>query len=243
MFELIGFLASTLAGGVASVAGFGIGSILTPLLSLTFSTKLAIALVAIPHFLATLFRFWLIKSHLDFKLFLHFGLLSALGGTLGAYSQNYLATPSLNFIFGIVLLLTGGLGIFGLSEKLRFYGSLSWVAGGISGFFGGLVGNQGGIRAAAMLGQGISKEAFVATATAVGLVVDLARIPVYLNFEWERLVEFRGLISLISAGCLFGTLLGIRFLKYIPERVFKRAVSGLVLGLGIVMISRSFLMP
>ena len=36
-----------LAGGVASIAGFGIGSLLTPLLALQTSTQLAVAAVAV----------------------------------------------------------------------------------------------------------------------------------------------------------------------------------------------------
>ena len=33
------------------------------------------------------------------------------------------------------------------------------------------------------------RESYVATATAVGLIVDLARLPVYLAIRWRRIVE------------------------------------------------------
>ena len=54
------------------------------------------------------------------------------------------------------------------------------AAGMASGAFGGLVGNQGGIRAAALLHFGLSPAATVATATGIALAVDAARIPIYL---------------------------------------------------------------
>src|SRR5437899_12396609 len=57
------------------------------------------------------------------------------------------------------------------------------IAGGVSGGFGGLVGNQGGIRSAAMLGLNVPRDAFVATATAIALMVDVARVPVYVFTE------------------------------------------------------------
>jgi hypothetical protein len=45
-------------------------------------------------------------------------------------------------------------------------GGIASLAGfGIGSGFGGLVGNQGGIRSAAMLGLGVQGPAFVATAT------------------------------------------------------------------------------
>src|SRR5574337_446417 len=46
------------AGGIASVAGFGIGSLLTPLFALRVGTRLAVAAVSVPHVLATALRFW-----------------------------------------------------------------------------------------------------------------------------------------------------------------------------------------
>jgi hypothetical protein len=56
---------------------------------------------------------------------------------------------------------------------MRFGRITGYMAGALSGLFGGLVGNQGGIRSAALMGFDINKEAFVATATAIGLVVDV----------------------------------------------------------------------
>ena len=43
--------------------------------------------------------------------------------------------------------------------------------------------SQGGIRSAAMLGFDLPKERFVATATAIALLVDAARMPVYVVVE------------------------------------------------------------
>jgi uncharacterized membrane protein YfcA len=40
------------AGAVASIAGFGVGSLLTPLLTVPYGAKLAVALVAFPHAIA-----------------------------------------------------------------------------------------------------------------------------------------------------------------------------------------------
>ena len=48
---IIGFVAlvSIVAGAIASVVGFGIGSLLTPVVAVHFGTDLAIASVALPH--------------------------------------------------------------------------------------------------------------------------------------------------------------------------------------------------
>ncbi len=73
-------LAAVLAGAIAPVSGFGIASILTPLLSIELDTKVAVAAVSNPHLLATGVRFCLLEAQVDRQVLLHFGLLNALGG-------------------------------------------------------------------------------------------------------------------------------------------------------------------
>jgi hypothetical protein len=75
-------LAAVVAGAVASVAGFGIGSILTPLLAWQRGTKLAVAAVSIPHLAGTALRLWRLRGHIDRRVLLSFGLASAAGGLL-----------------------------------------------------------------------------------------------------------------------------------------------------------------
>ena len=57
-FYLLLTLAAVAGGGIASVAGFGIGSILTPTLAARIGTKLAVAAVSIPHVCGTVLRLW-----------------------------------------------------------------------------------------------------------------------------------------------------------------------------------------
>ncbi len=65
MFEVLIAVASFIAGAIASVVGFGSGSILTPLLSLQIGTRLAVAAISIPHLVATFVRFWLLRKDVD----------------------------------------------------------------------------------------------------------------------------------------------------------------------------------
>src|SRR5215471_2644052 len=106
--------------------------------------------------------------------------MSATGGLASALLHACADNPAFTVAFGGLPIFTGVMGRTGLSEKLRFRGWVAWVAGALSGALGRLVGNQGGIRSAAMLGFDVPKESFVATATAIGLCVDVARVPVYL---------------------------------------------------------------
>uniref|UniRef100_A0A7C2P279 Probable membrane transporter protein n=1 Tax=Schlesneria paludicola TaxID=360056 RepID=A0A7C2P279_9PLAN len=164
--------------------------------------------------------------------------MSAAGGLTGALLQIWMVNPALTVVFGGLLVFTGTMGLTGLSQRLRFTGWRAWVAGGLSGLLGGLVGNQGGIRAAAMLGFDASRQAFVATATAVGLIVDRARMPVYLATQGAAVWNLWPVLATATAGCLVGTVAGERLLRTIPERVYHRVIAALVLALGLYMLFR-----
>lgn len=232
MFEFILTLAAILAGAIAAVSGFGIGSLLTPVLATQVGTKLAVAAVAIPHVVGTAVRFWLLRKEIDRRLLLSFGLMSAAGGLAGALIQARASSPALSIVLGALLIFAGVAGLSGLSAKMRFHGAVAWIAGALSGLLGGLVGNQGGIRSAAMFGFDVRKEAFIATATAVALLVDGARLPVYLATQGAEIAALRGPLLLAIGGVVGGTFLGIYLLRRVPERVFRALVSALLIALG-----------
>src|SRR5262249_58291314 len=120
---------------------------------------------------------------------------------------------------GCLLLLAGVSEITGLARRVRLRGAAAWIAGAASGVFGGLVGNQGGIRSAALLGFDVSRDAFVATATAIALAIDLARLPVYVVTEGARLAGIWPLLALATAGAIRGALVRPPIPSPIPHGV------------------------
>jgi uncharacterized membrane protein YfcA len=118
-------------------------------------------------------------------------------------------------------------------------GPAGWIAGALSGLLGGLVGNQGGLRSAALLGFRLDRDTFVVTATAIGLIVDASRMPVYFVAYAEELRAIVMPIAVITAGTIAGTIIGGRLLRRIPEAWFRRIVAVLLLTLGIALLLRA----
>ena len=233
LFAGVAALAAVVAGAIASVAGFGIGSVLTPVFATEVGVKLAVAAASIPHVVGTALRLWMVRAHIDRRVLLGFGVTSAAGGLAGAALQSVASGPILGYVFAGLLLFAGIGGITGFSQRLRFGRRGAWVGGALSGFLGGLVGNQGGIRSAAMLGFEVPKEAFVATSTAVALIVDGARVPIYLATQHDGLAANAALIGAAIVGVVAGTLVGTWTLRRVPERVFRVVVGALLVLLGL----------
>jgi uncharacterized membrane protein YfcA len=235
MFPALVALVALLAASLASVTGFGIGSLLTPTLAVHTGTKLAVAAVSIPHLIGTAQRFWLLRRHVDRRVLLGFGIASALGGLAGALVHASASSRALSVVFGIFVAVAGVSELTGWMRRVRWGRRSARVAGAASGALGGMVGNQGGIRTAALLGFDVPKVSFVATATAIGLFVDGARMPVYLATEWRDIFAIWPLVLTATLGVVVGTAHGARVLGRLPQQLFRRVIAVLLITLGLYM--------
>jgi hypothetical protein len=232
-------LVAAFAGATASVAGFGIGSLLTPLLALRLGTPVAVAAVAIPHAAATLLRAWRLREAVDWPLFRHFGVWSAAGGLAGALLFTRLGGPALTRVLGALLVLTAVSTLSGWAARVRLPAWAAWGLGLLSGFFGGVVGNQGGLRAGALLGLGLTPAAFVATSTLSGVVVDVVRTPLYVARAGGAVLAAWPAVLAATVGAIVGTLVGERALLGLSPERFRQVVAALVGALGVWLLARA----
>ena len=213
-----------LGGAAAAVAGFGIGSLLTPFMAGRYGMTIAIAAVAIPHALATGLRCWRLRQGVDWSVLRSFGILSAVGGLAGALLYSRFSNRTLTIVLAALLLATSIAGLTNWAQRVRMGSTGAGALGFASGLFGGVAGNQGGLRAAALLAFALSPIAFVATSTATGLLVDAARLPVYL---WRSAAELQRVatpIAVASVGVIVGTLAGERVLLGLSVDRFRVVV-------------------
>ena len=233
-FALIAGVA-LISAGIAAVTGFGVGSLLTPTLAVVTGTKLAVAAISLPHLVATAQRFWMLRKHVDRHVLWSFGITSAIGGLAGALIHTRVSSRALTLVFGIVVAVAGVSELTGWMRRVRWGRRSAWAAGAISGALGGMVGNQGGIRTAALLGFDVPKQSFVATATAIGLFVDGARMPIYLATQHREILSIWPLVLTATVAVAIGTAVGTRVLGNVPEQSFRRVVAVLLIALGTYM--------
>ncbi len=246
---------------LASVAtfftGFGLATVLTPVMLVYFPPQTAIALTAVVHLLNNLFKYALTRHHIDWRTVLRFGAPAAIGALLGAALLHFLPTEKiwLSYTVGYtsaaitpVKLTIGTLMMFfalfeGIPrlKELRFGENKIYLGGFLSGFFGGLSGHQGALRSAFLIRAGLSKEIFIATGIAIACIVDLVRLAVYnpigTGIDWRMHTVT---VIAATAAAFTGAVLGNLLLKKVSIRVVEIIVAfavfllGLSLALGIL---------
>lgn len=112
--------------------------------------------------------------------------------------------------------------------------------GALSGFFGGLSGNQGALRSAFLLRAGLSKDAFVATGVVSAVIVDTVRLMIYgisMSAIQNSQIDALALPVIVATTCAFlGTLVGKRVLKKVTLPIIRIIVAIAMFGIGLGLI-------
>ena len=245
-------LAALAASGLTLFSGFGLGTILTPVMALFFPVEAAVAMTALVHFANNLFKLALFGRAADPGVLLRFGVPALAGSYVGARFLVWLSQRQALFSYelsGTDLAVTPvklflGLLIMGFS-LLELVPALSRagaspryvpLGGFVSGLFGGLSGHQGAFRSLFLLRAGLSKECFIATGVAAACLVDVARLGVYADlFTADMLGGNLRLLVLAALSAFAGAYLGKRLLPKLTIGVVRLLVGGMLLGLGAAM--------
>lgn len=211
-------------------SGFGLGTILVPVFSLFFPVELAVVLTAIVHFLNNLFKLALLGKQASMEVLIRFGIPSIPAALLGAWLLSALSDSSVLYTYmafgktciitplkltiAALMLLFSLFEILPMLKKVSFDKKYLSIGGILSGFFGGLSGNQGALRSAFLLRAGLTKESFIATGVVIACFIDSSRLVIYFkNFRNQAgAIDF----YLLAAATLFafaGSFLGTRILK------------------------------
>jgi hypothetical protein len=234
-FLVIVAVVAVIGGAASAVASAGIGSVLVPLLALRIDPKIAVAITAVPHLVGGALRVWQLHCKIDRRVLVRFGSLCAITSLVGAVLHNHAPVAVITWVFAGLLAIAGIFAMFGLAERVHLGKNGARAAGAVTGFFGGFAGEQGGLRAIGLLPFDLDKERFVATSTAVGVVIDVFRLPAYLVGESSAFGQ-PVLLAVMAVGVAVGTLVGARVLAHIPERVFKRVLGGVLAAMGILLV-------
>lgn len=253
IIPLVAFLVSILT----FFSGFGLGTILTPAFMLFFPIELSIGLTGIVHFLNNLFKLFLVGKNANKEILIRFGIPAIFAAFIGAWVLVQIPTSQvlysyssfgklievsvLKFTMALLLAFFAVLDLVPFLNRIQFGIKQLPIGGVLSGFFGGLSGNQGALRSAFLIKVGLSKEVFVATTVVISCFVDFTRLSVYAsNLKLSDLNANATLIVVATLAAFLGAFLGNKLLKKVTLKFVQTIVAILLilmslgLGLGVV---------
>jgi uncharacterized membrane protein YfcA len=231
-------------------SGFGLGTILTPVMMLFFPVEVAIALTGVVHFSNNLFKLVLVGKNVNKEVALRFGIPAVVFAFIGAillikipnlqplYSYEIFGT--LFYVFPLKLLVAVFLLFFAVVDLIPYFNRLQFdksklpIGGALSGFFGGLTGAQGALRSAFLIRAGLSKEAFIGTTVVISSFVDITRLSVYsTRILTIDLKENLPLLICATLSAMIGAFIGNKLLKKVTLHFLQITVAILLIALSI----------
>lgn len=255
-YIIIGIIA-LLGAGLTLFSGFGLGTLLLPVFGLFFSIDIAIALTAIVHFSNNIIKFFFYYKYINKEIIIWFGVPSIIASFLGAYllqalidlkpilsysigNTVFIITP-IKSVIALLLLFFSLIELVPQLSKIEFHKKYLPLGGLLSGFFGGLSGNQGALRSAFLIRAGLTKEMFIGTGVVIACFVDITRLSIYYKNIVTHVDTSNILLLCVAVLSAFiGVFIGNKLVKKITIRLLQIIVAiviflfSILLGLGIL---------
>ena len=248
---------AALASALTLFSGFGLGTILLPAFALFFPVPEAVAATGVVHLLNNLFKGTLLRKRVDWRIALRFGIPAVPAAVAGAWLLAFLGdTPRLfewsvfgqrfgptgaGIAIGILMIVFAALELLPWFQKLSAPPQLMPLGGLVTGFFGGLTGQQGAFRSIFLLRAGLNPEKFIATGVMVAVLVDVSRLTTYATSFAAAGLDPTGRVGLLMlAGTLSafsGAYVATRYVEKLTIGSVRHTVAALMFLIGTALVA------
>lgn len=251
-------LVAFVVAGLTLFSGFGLGTLLMPAFAVVFPIPVAVAATAVVHIANNIFKLGLVGRYADAKTVARFGIPAVLASFVGALSLAAMEgveplhrwtlqgrvheVTVAGVVIGAVVILFALLDLLPSFSKVSFDQRYLPLGGALSGFFGGLSGNQGALRSAFLIKSGLSKEAFIGTGVVCAILVDMARLIVYGAAFWGAKFSALpdrawGLVAAATAAAFVGSYFGAKLVKKVTLHSLQLVVGTMLVVIGIALVA------
>ena len=242
------------ASALTLYSGFGLGTVLLPAFALFLPVPVAVAATGVVHLLNNLFKGVLLWKRADWPTVLRFGLPAIPAAILGAWLLAWLGDTERLFgwsafgrefgptaaglTVGLLMIAFAALELQRWFQKLKAPPRFIPLGGMMSGFFGGLTGQQGAFRSVFLLRAGLTAERFIATGVMIAVIVDLTRLTTYAatfdgGFDPAKREGLMVLVGTLSA--VIGAYVAARRLDKVTIGAVRYTVAGLMFLIGLAL--------
>lgn len=214
-----------IASLVSTMSGFGLATIMIPVLLLRYPLPETLLFVAIIHLMGDVWKLWLFRQGVRWRLVITFAALGIPATVLGASLVPQLPQEPLSRALGFFLLLYVLFLALRPSFHIKPQPVPTAVGGAFYGFSAGIFGISGEIRSAILTAYDLPKAVFLFTNGAIALLIDTTRISTYLASGVQLVVIPAWSLFALLPISFAGALIAKRFVGKIPQNRFRFVVA------------------
>jgi uncharacterized protein len=234
------FLLALFCEVIGTIGGFGSSVFFVPMAQFFFNAHLVLAITGVFHVFSNISKIWMFKSNIDKKITLLMGIPSIIFVIIGAYLITQINLRYDNIILGLFLIVFSLIFIIYPKLMIKPTNTNAILGGGLAGFLAGFVGTGGAIRGAVLAAFNLEKSMFVGTSAAIDMGVDLSRSIIYLGNGF-LLKQYYIYIPFLLITSFIGSYVGKQLLSKISQEQFKNIVLYMILLIGIITLTKSYL--
>ena len=214
-----------LAAIVGTISGFGVSTIMIPIMTLFYPLPVALLFVAIIHLCADIWKIIFFKKGANWKLIATFGIPGIIMSYCGASMTLAMPAVSLKKLLGLFLIIYVVYLFLKQKWQIPKTNISSIVGGSLSGFFAGIFGVGGAIRGAFLSAYQLPKETYIYTAGMIALFVDLSRMTKYITGGTTLDKNLTFLLLFLIPLSFFGAFVAKKIVNFIPQKLFRLVIA------------------
>ncbi len=225
---------------IGTISGFGISTIMVPVILLFFPLPETLLLVGVIHWFGDIWKMLLFKHGIDKKILIYFGVPGVIAALLGGFLAVDIPSALSSRMVATILIIYVVYLVKKPNFRIRANPKVAVIGGASSGLMGGLTGVGGGaLRAVVLTAFNIPKETYLFTTGVLGALIDASRISAYIigGTRIETPLIF-GFLLFIPASFL-GAEIAKKVVDKIPQKLFRNFVAAFLFLLGL----KLFLFP
>jgi uncharacterized membrane protein YfcA len=224
------------ASFIGTLTGFGAAAIMVPALALIFPIPVVLLFTGIVHWFGNLWKVLLFKNGVRWKLIFAFTIPGAVASYYGARLVFSVPAPILSRALGIFLVAYVLILFTRPSLKLKRVPRNMFIGGTLSGFFSGIFGVGGTIRAAFLSAFRLKQSVYLASLGLIGLAVDGARVVAYMTAGAALSDSLETGLLLFVPVSLLGAIAAKGVLTRMPQRHFHTLVTFFLFIVGVKLL-------
>ncbi|MBN3041143.1 MAG: sulfite exporter TauE/SafE family protein [Candidatus Omnitrophica bacterium] len=222
-----------LAAIIGTISGFGISTIMIPVMTLFYPLPTVLLFVAIIHLCGDIWKIILFKKGANWKLIAAFGIPGIIMSYLGASITLTIPAVSLKKLLGIFLILYVVYLFMKQKWKIPKTNISSVIGGSLSGFFAGIFGVGGAIRGAFLSAYDLPKETYIYSAGMIAFFIDISRITKYLTGGMTLNKYLLILLLFLVPLSFIGAFTAKKIVNFIPQKSFRLVIAVLLGFIGL----------